>query len=188
MKTIRKTSILLLSTVFLLTLSFSTAGAHQDVYSKFGAVYPKRVKEAPNVQLEDLQGNKVSLDHFKGKPVLLNFWATWCEACKEELPSMQRLHESMADEGIQVVAVSIDRDHEDRIQEYIEKYHLTFPILRDPNQSARRGYFIMGLPTSYLIDSSGKLRGFISGAREWDSALSKQIMRMLLDNDFQASR
>ena len=177
-----------ITALILMTGLASGAPAYQDAYSQLGAVYPKRVKEAPDFKLKTLDGRPMSLSDFRGKPILLNFWATWCEACKEELPSMQRLHDEMAKEGVQVVAVSIDRTGPEKIQHYVDEYHLTFPILLDPNQQARREYFIMGLPTSYLIDAQGKLRGFISGAREWDSETSKKVMRILLRNDFQAGR
>jgi len=160
--------------------------AHKEAYSQLGAVYPQRVKEAPKFNLKDLTGKAVDLSDFRGKPILLNFWATWCHACKEELPSMQRLHETMKKKGVQVIAISIDRANADRVQKYVDEYKLTFPVLLDPNQETRRRYFIMGLPTSYLIDAQGKLRGFISGARKWDSESSKRVMQILLNNEFSA--
>lgn len=83
---------------------------------------------------------------------------------------MQKLYESLNKKGIEVVAISIDRTDQGKVQEYAKQYHLTFPVLLDPDQKIRKNYYIMGLPTSYLIDASGKLRGFVSGAREWDSA------------------
>ena len=142
--------------------------AHVDTFEQYGIAKPKRVKSAPAFTLNDLKGNEVSFSQFRGKTVLLNFWATWCEACKEELPSMQRMHEALSKKGIQIVAVSIDRGNADRVQKYVDQYQLTFPVLLDPDQQIRKSYFIMGLPTSYLIDPEGKLRGFISGARKWD--------------------
>ena len=111
--------------------------------------------------------------------VLLNFWATWCGPCKDELPAMQRLYEAQRKDGVEIVAVSIDRDNKERVKEYIRKYNLTFPVLLDPDQKVRKNYFIMGLPTSYLIGVDGKLKGFVSGAREWDSTISKQMFSTL---------
>jgi len=183
-----KTLAFLFTALALLAVLATGTVAHQDAYSQLGAVYPQRVKQAPDFKLQTLDGKPMRLSDFRGKPILLNFWATWCEACKEELPSMQRLHEEMAKDGIQVVAISIDRTGPGKIRGYVEEYKLTFPILLDPDQEARRQYFIMGLPTSYLIDAEGKLRGFISGAREWDSETSKRVMRILLNKDFRASR
>jgi peroxiredoxin len=153
--------------------------AHQQAFESMGITKPRTEKSAPDFSLQDINGNKVGLEDFRGKAILLNFWATWCQACKEELPSMQRLHKSLSRKGIEVVAISIDRNNLDRIKEYAEEYKLTFPILWDPDQKVRKHYYIMGLPTTYLIDSDGKLRGFASGAREWDSADAVQALSSL---------
>lgn len=170
-------------TVLMVALFQGTLGppawAHQQAFENMGITRPRTVKLAPDFSLQDIKGNRVSLEDFRGKAILLNFWATWCQACKEELPSMQRLHESLSNQGIEVVAISIDRNNLDRIKEYAKEYNLTFPILWDPEQKVRRDYFIMGLPTTYLIDSDGKLRGFASGAREWDSADAVQALSSL---------
>jgi peroxiredoxin len=93
---------------------------------------------------------------------------------------MQRLYEALRPEGVEVVAISIDRNKKERIKEYIKDYNLTFPVLLDPGQEVRKGYYIMGLPTSYLIGADGKLKGFISGAREWDSVASKKLFSKLI--------
>lgn len=172
-------TIMVTALALLIGLSVTSSWAHKELFDKMGIVYPKRVKTAPVFDLTDLNGTRVNLEKYRGKAVLLNFWATWCQACKEEMPAMERLHKELSKEGVQIVAISIDRGNEDRIKEFVEKYNLTFPILLDPNQTVRRNYFIMGLPTSYLIDPQGKLRGFVSGARPWDSVSSKQVMRLL---------
>ena len=135
---------------------------------------------APAFSAQDQNGNKVSLKDFKGKAVLINFWATWCQPCKNELPSMQRIYEILGSEGVEVIAISIDRNKKERVEQYIKNYNLTFPILLDPRQKVRKDYFILGLPTSYLIGSDGKLKGFISGAREWDSNDSKEMFSTLM--------
>ena len=93
---------------------------------------------------------------------------------------MQRLYDFLKKDGIEVIAISIDRDQRERVRQYIKNYNLTFPVLLDPSQKVRKDYFIMGLPTSYLIGADGKLKGFISGAREWDSATSKKMFSTLV--------
>ncbi len=157
----------------------TTVLASQSTFENMGIVKPRIEKNAPGFSLQNIHGETVDLRDFRGKPILLNFWATWCEACKEELPSMQRLYETLKDQGVEVVAISIDRSNFDRIRKYVEQYKLTFPILLDPDQKVRRSYFIMGLPTTYLIDGDGKLKGFASGARVWDSPDSIQVMQSL---------
>ena len=170
----------LLTFLFLQTLIPISVLGHEDSFAKMGVVSPRNEKIAPNFILETVTGEKISLKDFKGKAVLLNFWATWCQPCKKELPSMQRIYEKLSSEGVEVVAISIDRNKKERVKQYIKNHNLTFPILLDPNQKVRKDYFILGLPTSYLIGSDGKLKGFISGAREWDSNDSKEMFSTLM--------
>mgnify|MGYP001973899376 FL=1 len=93
---------------------------------------------------------------------------------------MQKIYEALNPSGVEVVAISIDRDKKERVEKYIKKYNLTFPVLLDPSQKVRKDYFILGLPTSYLIGADGKLKGFVSGAREWDSNASKEMFFTLM--------
>lgn len=169
----------LATAVLMLFLWNSPSWATLDAYEKMGIAKSKKSKPAPDFSVRDIQGNEVRLEDFKGKVIFLNFWATWCEPCKKELPSMQRLYESLDRDKFEILAVSIDRGNEDRVREFVNKYNLTFPVLIDPDQKIRKRYFVMGLPTSYLIDTHGTLQGFVSGAREWDSEDSKQVMLSL---------
>ncbi len=169
---------LLITALFLGPLG-TPVWAHQQAFENMGITKPRTEKSAPGFSLQDIKGNQVSLEDFRGKAILLNFWATWCQACKDELPSMQRLYETLSSEGVEVVAISIDRNNFDRIKEYAKEYKLTFPILWDPEQKVRKHYYIMGLPTTYLIGPEGKLRGFASGAREWDSTDAIQALTSL---------
>lgn len=175
------TCYLLLSSITFLIMISSPAVGHQKYFEKMGVALPKKEKNAPDFKLKNLSGDIVALNNFKGKIVLLNFWATWCLPCKEELPSMQRLYKKLGTRGLEVVAVSIDRDNPDKVKKYIDQYNLTFSILLDPGQEARKSYFIMGLPTSYLIGADGRLKGFISGAREWDSPSSIKMFSALIN-------
>jgi peroxiredoxin len=171
--------ITLLMSALLLGPMDSHVWALQQSFDNMGITKPRTEKTAPDFSLQDIKGNMVNLADFRGKSILLNFWATWCEACKEEMPSMQRLYDTLSDQGVEVVAISIDRRNFDRIKEYAEEYNLTFPILWDPDQKVRKHYYIMGLPTTYLIDPEGKLRGFASGARVWDSGDAIQALTSL---------
>ena len=99
------------------------------------------------------------------------------------MASMQNLYSSLGKDGVEVLAVSIDRWNEDRIQKYVEKNNLTFPVLLDQNQKVRKQYHVRGIPTSYLIDGEGKIRGYASGARSWDSLDSQDLFLYLKSND-----
>jgi len=156
--------------------------ANPLLFEKAGIVAPKKSKPAPDFKLRDIRGNIIQLSDFKGKIVLVNFWATWCAACIEEMGSMQNLYENLKKQGVEIVAISIDRWNEDRIIEYADKNKLNFHILRDPDQKVRKQYYVMGLPTSYLIDGEGKIRGYASGARTWDSLASQNALLSLKGN------
>jgi peroxiredoxin len=170
----------LLIFILLQVYTVSIVTGHEASFLNMGVVSPKNEKLAPNFTLETTTGKKINLKDFKGKAVLLNFWATWCEPCKKELPSMQKIYDELKPDGIEIIGVSIDRNKKEQVKKYIRKYNLTFPILLDPNQKVRKDYFILGLPTSYLIGSDGKLKGFISGARQWDSKASKEMLSTLM--------
>ena len=171
----------LLYSIAILIMMSGYAIAHQEHFEKMGVALPKTMKSAPDFKLKNLVGEIVALNNFQGKTVLLNFWATWCLPCKEELPSMQRLYKKLGPSGVDVVAVSIDRDNPAKVKRYIDQYNLTFPVLLDPGQEVRKAYFIMGLPTSYLIGPDGNLKGFVSGAREWDSPASIRMFSNLIN-------
>ena len=164
--------------LFLLLLPFQVT-ANPLLFEEMGIVAPKTSKLAPGFKLRNIRGGATQLSDFKGKIVLVNFWATWCAACMEEMASMQNLYEELKKHDVEIVAISIDRWNEDRIVEYADKYKLSFHILHDPDQKVRKQYYIMGLPTSYLIDGNGKMRGYVSGARTWDSLASQNALLSL---------
>ncbi len=167
----------LIGLICVLTLIAVPGYAESSPFEKMGVVPAKTFKSAPDFVLQNVQGETVKLSDFKGKVLLLNFWATWCAACKEEMASMQNLYSTV--DGVEVLAISIDRWNEERVQEYVKKNNLTFPVLLDQDQEVRKQYFVMGLPTSYLIDGEGKIRGYASGARAWDSPDSKNLFLAL---------
>jgi cytochrome c biogenesis protein CcmG/thiol:disulfide interchange protein DsbE len=170
--------------IWIMILAWLPVAAHAEhsSFDKMGVIPPKTSQPAPSFVAKNLKGQDVKLSDFKGKVVLLNFWATWCGACIEEMNSMQNLYSNLSADGVEVLAVSIDRWNEDRIQEYVKNNKLTFPVLLDQNQNVRKKYHVMGLPTSYLIDGEGKIRGYASGARNWDSPDSQDLFLSLKSN------
>lgn len=170
--------------VWIMILAWLPVAAYAEhaSFDKMGVIPPKTSQPAPSFVAKNIKGQDVELSDFKGKVVLLNFWATWCGACIEEMASMQNLYSTLRAEGVEVLAVSIDRWNEDRIKDYVKNNQLTFPVLLDQNQKVRKKYHVMGLPTSYLIDGEGKIRGYASGARTWDSTDSKDLFLSLKDN------
>jgi thiol-disulfide isomerase/thioredoxin len=124
--------------------------------------------ESIDFELETLAGGTRSLNSFKGKVVFLNFWATWCGPCRQEMPSMERLYQRLKGKGLEIVAVNL---HEDKatVQKFIDEYKLTFPVLLDKNGRVGSTYGTRSIPTTYIIDRKGFVVAGTIGTREWDS-------------------
>ena len=121
-----------------------------------------------------------SLGDYNGSPVLLNVWATWCDPCREEMPSMQRLYDAYKDRGLRVVAVSVDdRGNEGLIREFAAEHHLTFDILHQGAVDMMNTYQVRGVPQTFLISRTGELVAtrFVG---DWNSAESRQLVDRLL--------
>ncbi len=177
-----KKIITLLLSMSILFSGFNVS-AKEDLYSKFGVSQLKIEPLAPAFTLKNLDGKEINLKDYKGKAVLLNFWATWCEPCLEEMPAMQKAYNMFKDKGFVVLAVSIDEaSREKHVRAFAKKLGLSFPILLDSDLIVRDKYFNNVLPTSYLINAKGKLKGFISGARDWGSDDAVALINNLLQN------
>lgn len=121
---------------------------------------------APEFVLPDLQGNQVSLSSFKGKVVFLNFWATWCEPCKEEMPSMESLNRYLKDREFVMLAVSIDKDPS-KIESFMKELNLTMNVLLDKDSKIFQRYKTTGVPETFIIDKNGIIAEKIVGPRDW---------------------
>jgi peroxiredoxin len=117
---------------------------------------------APEISLKDLQGHEVRLSDFRGKVVLLNFWATWCKPCKEEMPAMQTSYDKLRDKGFVVLAVN-ELEDTDRVAEHIRTHGHTFEVVMDRNNNVANRYGVVGLPASFVIDPQGIVRERITG-------------------------
>src|SRR5574341_1567153 len=120
------------------------------------------------------------LEDYGGKVILLNVWATWCDPCRAEMPSIERLYRELGPKGLQVVAVSIDdAGAEGDIRDFAREYGLTFDILHDPTGGIQRIYQLIGVPESFLIDRNGVIRkkAFQS---DWYSAENRDVVVRLL--------
>ena len=133
------------------------------------AVLPPR--PAPDFSLQDMDGEDYRLSDFRGKVVLLNFWATWCPPCRREMPSMQRLYLKYRARGLAVVAVNQWEDP-DLVFEFAGRLSLepTFPILFDRESRIAEQFDVKGLPTTYLLDRDGSIRFRAIGGREFEAA------------------
>lgn len=158
-------------------------GAGDDASLYRDMIFLKQVKrsDAPDVMLKTLDGQNHSLTLHEGKLVLVNFWATWCQPCIREMPSMERLYAKYKSQGLEIVAISLDQGNEDDVREFVAKLKLTFPIILDPEHEAKALYKVRGLPTTYLVDRKGQVAGYGVGPREWDSEAAFALVGHLLD-------
>jgi thiol-disulfide isomerase/thioredoxin len=137
-------------------------------------------RPAPPVRAVDLQGRPVALAQLRGQVVLLNIWATWCAPCREEMPSLERLHRRLAPEGLRIVAVSVDEGARRVVADFARRFGLTFAIWHDPANRVGRAYRITGLPESFLIDRDGVIVKRVIGAKVWDDSATVALVRRVL--------
>jgi len=122
---------------------------------------------APGLELRDLHGGGHRLADYAGRVVLVNFWATWCAPCREEMPSMQRLKERLAGKPFVVLAVNLD-EPESRIRKFLTQMTVDFTILLDPGKHAAKAWNARILPASFVIGSDGRIRYSLVGEARWD--------------------
>jgi len=139
---------------------------------------------APPVGFGSVGGKQVSIQDFRGKTVLLNFWATWCAPCVVEMPSLDRLQEELGGQGLAVVAVSQDRGGETAVVPFFEQHRLTRLIpYTDPKGLLADAYGIRGLPTTLMIDPEGWVVGFMEGPADWSSPEGLDLVRHYLPQE-----
>lgn len=124
-------------------------------------------KKAPDFTLKDMQGNKVSLSDFKGKVVMINFWATWCPPCIEEMPSMEKLYKKLGSEDFVILAVNIEPDAREIVEEFLTKRPYTYPVLLDGESKVQQLYGAFRLPETVIINRQGEVVTRIVGGRDW---------------------
>ncbi|MEI7644852.1 MAG: redoxin domain-containing protein [Chloroflexales bacterium] len=121
-------------------------------------------RPAPAFSLQTVAGDSVSLTAYRGKVVLVNFWGTWCEPCKRELPALQAANERLGAKGLAIIGVNLTDDEklqgvsEDRIRQFVAQYNLTYPIALDRDGSVTNAFRVFPLPTSFFIDAQGQIR------------------------------
>ena len=135
---------------------------------------------APPFELLDLDERIHRLPDFAGQVVVLNFWATWCPPCVEEMPSLQRLQDLLGDDGLKVVAVSVDERYSD-IPPFVAEHALRFLVLHDLGKRVSRRYEVFQFPETWIIRRDGTLVAHIIGARDWAAPASLEIFRDLLE-------
>lgn len=122
---------------------------------------------APGFTLKDLGGREVKLADLRGKVVVLNFWATWCPPCREEIPSMMRLNQAMAGKPFQMLAVSVDEGGKGAVEAFFKQSGAMLPALLDTDQAVSKRYGLTGVPETFVIDKKGVILKKVIGAIDW---------------------
>lgn len=142
---------------------------------------------APSVAVETLDGLTVDISEFRGEVVLVNFWATWCAPCVREMPGLERLHQTLKDEGFLVMAVSEDRGGAAKVEPFLDRLGLhDLPVFLDPKGALARGFAVRGLPATFVIDRNGGVVAGLTGPAEWDSPEAIALIRHYLNQDSRA--
>ncbi len=167
--------------VLFLSLNVQADGREDDLFSKIGITPIKGDKKAPDFSLQDLNGKKVELKQLKEKVILLNFWATWCSPCKEEMPYLEALHQQFKEKKFVLLTISVDYNGLKTVKEFIDKHHYTFPVLLDPKGKTLDLFQVKGIPTTLLIDKRGRLVGKAIGPRDWKSPEVFSLINLLIE-------
>lgn len=122
---------------------------------------------ASNFLLNDLDGNQHRLSDYRGRVVVINFWATWCPPCREEMPSMQRASELLKADNIELLAINVGED-EETVFQFTANYPVEFPLLLDIDSKVIGGWPVRGLPTTFVVDPKGRVAYQAIGGRAWD--------------------
>jgi thiol-disulfide isomerase/thioredoxin len=175
----RRTAILLMLVLAAAGLPNRLMAAEPPLSHALAPVDPPVV--APGFSLADMDGDRHALGDYRGKVILLNFWATWCPPCRHEMPAMERLYKRFGDKGFVVLAVNQWEDA-DHVFAYTGDLNVfpSFPILFDPESKVSQDYGVKGLPTSFVIDREGRLVYRAIGGREFDHPEIMQSIEALL--------
>jgi peroxiredoxin len=136
-------------------------------------------QRAPDFTLSGVEGIQVSLQQYKGKVIFLNFWATWCIPCREEMPALEKLHQTY--QGQDLVVLAIDhKESPDQVKAFFAKHSLSFPAVIDANGAVFRAYSVTGMPTTYLIGRDGNILARGIGGRDWTTTEAHELLRNLM--------
>ena len=135
---------------------------------------------APDFTLRNLQGNLEGLADHKDKVIILNFWATWCAPCLEEMPAFEKLYRRYRSQGVTVLAVSLDKGDLSKVKGFVDANNLTFPVLIDSGGTAEKLYPSFNIPFTYVIDKAGRVAARVDGAKNWASSETFAALDILI--------
>jgi peroxiredoxin len=150
----------------------------QDSTNKLKLEISKTPMQAPEFELKDPAGKQISLKQLRGKVVFLNFWATWCPPCIEEMPAIEKLHQELQKDELVILAVNFQEGRE-RVKEFLAEHKLTFTALLDRDGKVSELYQAWALPVSVIINKRGEIAARAMGSKDWYSAEARQFFKQL---------
>lgn len=133
----------------------------------------------PPLELSAVDGRKMGLEGLKGRVVVINYWATWCEPCIDEMPSLERLRGKMKGRPFEVLAVNYGESAE-RVSRFVAKMRLTMPVLLDPYKNSGQAWKVRGLPMTFIVDAKGQVRYWSFGERDWSQGEALRLVERMV--------
>ncbi len=171
---------LLIAAFLLFTLP--AHGEEGNLFSKIRIQSAREKKKVPYCCLEALNGEKVQLADLKDKIIFLNFWASWCGPCKEEMPSIETLYQRYKERDFVFLTISVDYEGPEPVRKFIEKHRYRFPVLLDPKGETLDLFEISKIPATLIIDRKGKMIGRVIGPRNWSSPEVYSLIDQMLND------
>jgi len=150
-----------------------------EAIKELDLIKPARQKLADDFTVPTPAGEKFRLGDQRGKVVMVNFWATWCPPCLEEMPAMERLYRKHKDAGFTLVAISVDADPK-KVTPFVSEHKLTMPIGVDPKMDLASTYGVRALPSSFIVGRDGNLAALAIGPRHWDNEAAHALVEGML--------
>jgi len=157
--------------ICLLMAGFGCEGLNRTKIRKLASVG----QQAPDFTLVDRKGKTWTLSELKGQVVFINFWASWCAPCREEMPSMQKLYTTLSKDNFKMLAI-ISKDNPKAADSFVSKHKLTMPVLNDESNKVSTIYGLAGLPETFIVDKQGVIREKFIGPANWSSPEYIQMM------------
>ncbi|GKS57283.1 hypothetical protein YTPLAS18_08100 [Nitrospira sp.] len=153
---------------------------HTETVISVARTVPSLGDPAPDFRLKNLSGETITLDHYRGVVIMVNFWATWCGPCRVEMPAMEELYRTFLRKDFEILAVSTDAQGMAVTRPFTKEFGLTFPVLHDADYQVGLAYGARTLPMTFLLDRQGVVRHRVYGARDWHSPAAVQLIQTLI--------